>query len=353
MIELREFDDLTNEDLTSAWRSLETSGAVPNLFMSHPWVSTWARHFARDSRPAALVGYEGDAAVGLAPLLVLEGGEVRFPVNFLSHRGEFSVSEEHAAAFSAAVLGHLKELGLTPVLKGVPVGSLTHRHVTETAHETGLRGNETIARLSPYVDIAKSWDDYYAGRKRKVTHEWERKMRKLARAGDVEVRTVDEETDLEWLVAEFVRVEALSWKEETGTSISGRGVEEFYRDITHALAGEMWFRPFWLNLDGTMIGFIFGAVFGGTYFALKTSYDQAHTKLAPGVQLFREAVSDAFHLGLDRFDFVGQTARWKEEWATGTLEHVDLQYYPGGLSGLTKQLTDTKLKPLARRLRNR
>jgi len=274
-------------------------------------------------------------------------------VNFLSHRGEFSVGEEHAAGVAGAVFGHLKERELTPVLRGVPVGSLTYRHVTETSHETGLRGNETTARLSPYVDIGETWDDYYAGRKRKVTHEWERKMRKLGRAGEVEVRTVEEETDLEWLVAEFVRVEDLSWKEETGTSISGRGVEEFYRDITHALAGEMWFRPFWLTLDGTMIGFIFGAVFGGTYFALKTSYDQTHTKLAPGVQLFHEAVSDAFRLGLERFDFVGQTARWKEEWATGTLEHVDLQYYPAGLSGLTKQLTDTKLKPLARRLRNR
>ncbi len=353
MIEIREFDELTSEDLTSAWRGLEPSGAVPNLFMSHPWVSTWARHFARESRRLVLVGYEGDAAIGVAPLLATEADEARFPVNFLSHRGEFSVGKEHAAGFAGAVLGHLKERGLTPVLRGVPVGSLTYRHVRETANEIGLRGNETTTRLSPYVDIGETWDDYYAGRKRKVTHEWERKMRKLGRAGEVEVRTVDEETDLEWLVAEFVRVEDLSWKEETGTSISGRGVEEFYRDVTHALAGEMWFRPFWLNLDGTMIGFIFGAVFGGTYFALKTSYDRSHTKLAPGVQLFHEAVSDAFRLGLERFDFVGQTARWKEEWATGALEHVDLQYYPEGLSGLTKQLTDTKLKPLARRLRNR
>ena len=353
MIELREFDDVASDDLTAIWRGLESSGAVPNLFMSHPWVSTWVRHFALELRPAILVGYEGGEAVGVAPFLATDGGEVHLPVNFLSHRGEFSIGEEHAAEFARIVLGHLKEHGLAPVLRGVPVGSLTYRHVTETARKAGRRGAETTARLSPYVDIVEPWEDYYAGRNRKVTHEWERKIRKLGRAGEVEVRTVDEETDLDWLVAEFVRVEELSWKEETGTSISGRGVEQFYRDITHALAGEMWFRPFWLNLDGTMIGFIFGAVFGGTYFALKTSYDQAHTKLAPGVRLFHEAVSDAFRLDLKRFDFVGQTARWKEEWATGTLEHVDLQYYPGGLSGLTKQLTDTKLKPLARRLRNR
>ncbi len=353
MIELREFEDLTSEDLATAWRGLEPSGAVPNLFMSHPWVSTWVRHFARGKRPLVLVGYDCDAAVGVAPLLAFESGEVRFPVNFLSHRGEFSVLPEHAEGFTRAVLEHLRERGLTPVLKGVPVGSLTHRHVTGTAEDLGLRGTEATARLSPYVDIGESWDDYYAGRKRKVTHEWERKMRKLGRAGETEVRSVDAETDLKWLVAEFVRVDEVSWKEDTGTSISARGVEEFYRDITHALAGEMWFRPFWLNLDGKMIGFIFGAVFGGTYFALKTSYDQAHTKLAPGVRLFHEAVSDAFRLRLSRFDFVGQTARWKEEWATGTLGHVDLTYYPEGLSGLTKHLTDTKLKPLARRLRNR
>ena len=167
------------------------------------------------------------------------------------------------------------------------------------------------------------------------------------------VASADERDEAEWLVREFVAIEAESWKETEGTSISQRGVEEFYHDLTRTLVEEGWFRPFWLNLDGKMIGFIYGAAFRDTYFALKTSYIRAHSKLSPGIQLFREAVEDAFRSGLSRFDFVGQTSRWKEDWATGSLEHVDLRFYRSGLAGLADHLIDTQAKPLVRKLRQR
>ena len=352
-MELLQYDDVLDAELASAWRRLEAAAPAPNLFMSHAWVTVWSRHFAGEKRPAILVGAEGGEPVGLAPLFVGEGDTAGFPVNFLSHRGEFVVGEEHAASFARAVLAHLGKLGVTPALRGMPRESLTYRHVSEVVREEGMRTQEAPSRVSPYVDITEPWDDYYGGRPRKVTHEWERKIRKLGRAGEVEVARFGEGTDIEWLVREFVAVEAESWKETEGTSISARGVEEFYHDLTRTLADEGWFRPFWLNLDGRMIGFIYGAAFRDTYFALKTSYMQTHSKLSPGIQLFREAVEDAFRSGLSRFDFVGQTSRWKEEWATGKLEHVDLRFYRSGLAGLADHLIDTQAKPLVRKLRQR
>ncbi len=119
------------------------------------------------------------------------------------------------------------------------------------------------------------------------------------------------------------------------------------------LVDEGWFLPFWLDLDGQTIAFIYGAIFDGTYFALKTSFIKEHSKLSPGIRLFHEAVGHAFQAGLRRFDFVGQTSRWKEEWATGSLEHVDLRLYPAGPAGNLTYLHETRVKPALRRLRNR
>jgi hypothetical protein len=111
-----------------------------------------------------------------------------------------------------------------------------------------------------------------------------------------------------------------------------------------------WFRPFWLELDGRPIAFIYGFVFGDTYWAIKTSYDRAHAALAPGTALFHEAVRDAFRCGLRRFDFVGHDARWTKEWATGRIRHYDIGLYPVSPSGAAAYVRDRYWRPGLRSL---
>ena len=164
-------------------------------------------------------------------------------------------------------------------------------------------------------------------------------------AGDVPVDTVTDTPD------DFADVESRSWKERTGTSIRARGVERFYRDVSDALALSGSFLPFWLELDGRVVAFLYGAVHDGAYYAMKTSFDEAFSRLSPGIRLFNEAVRHAFGAGLARFDFLGERARWKDEWATGWLRHVNVRLYPRTPGGAVSHLIDSRVRPLARRLR--
>ncbi len=352
MIEIREYGDLSTPDLIRAWDSLTRDGACPGLFSSRLWVTAWAAAFAEGLAPLILVGFDGDDPVGLAPLF-LGGRTARFPVNFLSHRGEMLVCDGRADAFCAAVLAHLRKRGLTATLRSVPRDSQTYGTLSAVARGAGYLTYETTGRVSPYVDIATSWEEYLATRTARITHEWRRKLRKAERDARIVFRGVSPGTDLDAIVSDFVAVDARSWREGEGTSIGGRGVEAFYRAITRTLADEDLFRPFWLEADGRVVAFVYGAIFGGTYFALKTSFDEGFSKLSPGVVLFHEAIRWAFSAGLGRFDFVGETARWKEEWATGRREHVAVTLYPTDPAGIAAYARDAWVKPLARRVGRR
>ncbi len=352
MIEIREYSDLGAPDLVGAWDSLTRDGACPGLFSSRPWVTTWAAAFADSLAPAVLVGFDGGEPVGLAPLFA-GGGIIGFPVNFLSHRGEMLVRDGHGDAFAAATLAHMRKRGLAATLRSVPRDSRTYAALRGAFPGAGYLTLETPGRVSPYVDIATSWDEYLASRTGRITHEWRRKLKKADREAHVVFRELSPETDLDALVSEFVAVDARSWKEDEGTSIGGRGVEGFYRDVSRVLAEADSLRPFWLEVDGRVIAFVYGATFHGTYFALKTSFDEAFSKLSPGVVLFHEAIRWAFSAGLSRFDFVGETARWKEEWATGRREHALVALYPTRPAGLAAYARDAWLKPLARRVGKR
>ncbi len=353
MIELREYDHLDDKQLIEAWMTLESSGACPSLFQSRAWVEPWAKQFGDEFRPSILVGYDGTDAVGIAPLFATPRETLELPVNFLAHRGGLIALDDARGEFVMAVVQRLDEWGRGALLRGLPVDGPSHAAVSRALKATGCSVRERRSRVSPHVDISSSWEEFLKSKPSKVSREWRRKMRKLGREGLVEVKRMDSGSSPRDLIDEFVGVESRSWKEEAGTSISGRGIGMFYHELTESLTRAGAFRPFWIEFDGRMIGFLLGAVHGGVYYALKTSFDEAFGKLSPGVTLFDHAIRDAFSEGLDRFDFTGRRARWKDEWATGHTEHVDVRLYPRGVGGTLACFLDSYAKPVVRRLLRR
>jgi CelD/BcsL family acetyltransferase involved in cellulose biosynthesis len=353
MLEIREFNDLSDEDLTAAWLALEASGACPNPFASRAWVRVWAGQFASDAVPSAFAGYDSGTPVALAPLLTRPDGTVELPVNFLSLRGEFLLGDADTGPFMEEVLGRLRSEGRDLVLRSVPADSRTRAELLACAKSAGYLVSESGSRTSPYVELAGTWNDYAGTRTTKRVARWRKRVRKMENIEGMSVLRFDETTDVDALVEAFIDVEARSWKERHGTSIRGRGLESFYHTLCGALADEGWFAPVWLERDGSMFAFLLTVVYGGAMYALKTSFDEKYKELSPGTPLFYYTVTDGFERGHSKVDFLGEPSRWKSEWATGHREHVNIHMRPVGLSGAVKHLRDTRVKPVAKKILRR
>lgn len=349
-MDILEFADVRDARLGEAWDSLIGEGR-PNLFVTRSWVTAWADAFADNAEPLMLVGLDGGRPVGLAPLFEYPGSVARFPVNFLSHRANFLVTEPAAASFTSAVLKVLRSRGISPILRGVPAGGVTLNALHGESSGAGFLMLESPGRRSPRIEIADTWEAYLRSRPRKVTHEWERKMRRIEKQGAAIVKSHADIADVTALVDTFIEIDSRSWREEGGTSIRARGAEGFYHAVALSLHEEGMLRPFWLELDGRAVAFLLGAEAGGSFFALKTSFDQDLAGLSPGVPLFHEAVRRSFEEGLSCFDFVGRTARWKEEWANAHLDHSDVRLYPANARGVAAFFVDAHARPLARLVR--
>ena len=74
---------------------------------------------------------------------------------------------------------------------------------------------------------------------------------------------------------------------------------------------------------------LLGVAHRGTYYALKTSYDEAYRAWSPGIVLFQHAIRKAFEDGLATFDFLGDDSRWKGELANDRRAHVDACAFAG------------------------
>lgn len=349
MLEFREFEDLGATDLVSAWNALEDSGACPNPFATRVWADVWSDEFARDATPVVTVAYSEGRPVALAPLFEKED-RAELAVNFLSPRGEFLLGNADTGPFVSHVLGRFRDKGKELVLRSVPTRSRTRNEIAAAAAGAGYLVNETESRKSPYIRITGSWEDYKETRTTKRVARWRKRVRKIEKIEGMEVRRLDASTDVGALVEGFIDVETRSWKETRGTSISGRGLEEFYRVLCRALNEQGLFRPIWLERNGTMFAFLLAILHGDALYALKTSYDERYMKFSPGTPLFYYAVTDAFDKGLAVVDFLGEPSRWKSEWATDHREHSNLHLYPSGVTGAVKYLREKRVKPIAKKI---
>ena len=125
-------------------------------------------------------------------------------------------------------------------------------------------------------------------------------------------------------MTDVLRIEQNCWKEREGTSlVSEPGASSFYTRIARNCAARGWLRLELLYLDGQPVAHLLGVAYRGTYYALKTSYDEAYRAWSPGVVLFQYAIRKAFEDGLATFDFLGADSRWKTELANDQRAHVD------------------------------
>ena len=349
MMEIRAFDVLSDRGLVSAWAELEEAGACPTLFVSLAWIGVWARHFTAGAAPTVLVGYQGGVPVGLTPLFTRSRGPAELPVNFLALRAEFLLAEGSPDDFVAAALTYLRGRGLSLVLRNLPRESPSRGSLERTARRSGYLMGERASRLTPFVDTTGTWDDYLSGVPKKRVTRWQRRVRKLEQQAGMAVRRFDSDVGVDDLIDRFIEADSRSWREERGTSISGRGLSAFYKEMWAALAEKGWLRPYWVEHEDRVAAFVLGAVHRGTYYALKTAYDEAYSSLSPGTCLFYEVIGDAFRAGLSRVDFLGEPARWKGEWATGHQAHVSVELHPANLGGLLKHVARSRVRPLVRK----
>jgi CelD/BcsL family acetyltransferase involved in cellulose biosynthesis len=352
-MDVREFSDLSDPELARSWSALEEAGACANVFATRAWVSLWSRRFATRAVPLIVVGYDTSGPVALAPLFSTPEGTVELPVNFLSPRGEFLMLDGRSDGFVPRALALLRSRPARPVFRSVPTRSRTFERLASCARGAGYLFNARPVRSSPCLDVDGSWDAFLESVPRRRAARWAKQYRRLEREGKVRVTVWESGSDAADAAGRFTDLEARSWKERQGTSIRGRGLEDFYREIVSTMSVQGWMRSYSLELNRRTIAFALGALYRGTHFILKTSYDEAYGKLSPGVCLFYQVVRRDFDDGVSLIDFLGEESRWKNEWASGRTEHAHVRLYPISAEGLFRYAVDAGARPLARRILGR
>ena len=301
---------------TGDWDDLVDRTPDPSPWLRPGWIGAWWRAFGRGHLELRTVERDG-RVVAIAPLGRV-GRRLVSPANYHTPAFELVGEDDEAVGELGRRLladgpAHLRFRFLSP-------DGPTARALRAAATTSGYRLAERTLEHSPYVDTGPGWDAYHAGLDGKMRRELRRRQRRLAAEGHVEVTVADGRHELDRLLSETFRVEGLAWKARRGTAIaSDPRTAAFYRDVARWAAARGTLRLACLRLDGRALAVDFAIEDRGRHYLLKTGYDPAFGKFAPGMIIRHMMLAQAFSEGTTTYDFLGLGSdyAWKREW-TGT-----------------------------------
>jgi CelD/BcsL family acetyltransferase involved in cellulose biosynthesis len=191
---------------------------------------------------------------------------------------------------------------------------------------------------SAWVDIAGTFDDYWALRGKNLRQNMRKQRNKLQTEGvEATMRVITDAAAMPEAIARYGELEARGWKAQQGTAVGSDNEQgRFYAELlgTAAARGEAFVYEY--LFDGKVVASNLCLKRGRTLVILKTSYDESIQTYSPAFLLHQDLLQSLFEQGLvSRVEYYGRVMEWHMRWTDNkrALYHLTTFRY-----GLIKRL---------------
>ncbi len=303
--------------LREPWATLLPAAITPLPFQSIAWAEAWYRVFGDDAESLLLaVQDETGAVIGIAPLVLrrtalgrtiqlMGGADVTDYLDIVA-------SERDVRRVWSAVIAHLasiRERWDALDLHCVPQWSPSHAAIVEQLSEmTTVRIVQE--EVCPVVRLGGSFDAYLRSLPKKERHEVKRKARNFERdAPTGALRILSGRDEALAALPAFFRLHRLSAPDKE--RFLTPDVEQFFRDMTGAVADAGWLRLYFLDIEGAPVAAMFTFVADGRSLVYNSGFDPAYARISTGMVLTGMVIEDAANNGLTLCDFLRGNEAYK------------------------------------------
>jgi CelD/BcsL family acetyltransferase involved in cellulose biosynthesis len=322
--------------LAHEWNDAVDRARLSHPFLRHEWMRSWWDSFGAPSTRAArqlhiVLVRNGDRIVGIAPLMresaVVYGLPVRrlaLLANDHTPRADFVVAGDENEIYQAIWTSLAGEIDHWDVLQltQLPHTSGTISAISRLASAEQLPIGTWKSTDSPFLELAGSWDSYWASLPAKFRSNVRNRLTRLHHIGSPALEVLSQKAAISAALDEAWRLEASGWKDKEGTSITADpAVQRFYTLLADRAGDRGWLRLLFLNSGGRRIAVSYSALYDGRLFLLKTGHDREFHACSPFKVLTYLATQEAYAQGLREIDFLGDSEPWKHEWTPTVRAH--------------------------------
>ncbi len=328
VVEINDPDTLANHRLL--WGKLLSLTPRATFFQSLDWLLDFWRHFGQGCDFRILVVSAPDEPIGILPLYVRSQpsrlGAMRVLTYPLLDWGTFyGPIGPNPTATLIAGLGHLRR---TPrdwdLLELGWVNAAVDRGRTRRAMSAkGFEPLEGPTRQVALVNLAGTWDDYWAARTSRWRNNVRRSEKKLAEEGPVSYLryrppgVANGDGDPRWELFEAcLEIASSSWQgsSQTGNTLTHTEVLPFLRDTHEAAARAGTLDVNLLYVGERAVAFNYAYHYQGNVFGLRTGYDPVAGGNGAGSVLQARTIADCFARGDRLYDLGAGYLPCKRYW---------------------------------------
>lgn len=361
-------DETGFESLRSAWNALADSIPTHSVFLRHEWFDAAWQWRKRDCTLALACVRRAGSLVGVGPFVRTRRRRHNLPVRCLEFLSvpdtqfcDILVAPDQPGAIAAALVDALARV--RPRWDVIDLGRLAadssaREFLPARLGACGLTYRVRANDVNLYIDLAESWQQFYAGRSRrlkKANNLIANRLQRAVQAIDIErIPGTDESIDSLAAAAEAaVALSAHSWKKRTGVSLDQPGPGAFFRRLVEHARNNGWLTIWLLRLDRTAAAMELQIAYRGHVHALRADFAEAFKPHSPGTYLNWKLLQALFDRDLTRYWFGPGENSYKLHWTEIGEPLYALQSYNNTLRGRWLALYETRMRPWLKRLLRR
>lgn len=346
------------DTLAPLWQALEAQ-AEPNFFLSWSWMSTWLQVFKPDCRLLQL--HCAGELVGLGLVTVREEirhGFLRSRVMRLGQTGRVEQDQiwieyndlllhaRHADQGPAALMRLLLQRQDWDEFQLGATLSQRQRLYQHSGCVPQLKWSAPTYEVN-LCALRQSGQTYLQSLSRNTRYQINRSERLYAEAGGLEFSVLGDADAMLLHWSALADLHQQRWGDQTGQSgfVNPQFVQ-FHQSLIRRAAAQGQVEFCILKLGGVIIGILYNFIYrGNVYFYLSGLLYSQDAHLKPGLVIHALAVQQYLERGLDRYDFMGGDARYKQSLGQ---HHGELQ-----LVSYQRPRLALRLEQLGRRIKHR
>lgn len=353
--------------LREQWNALAAASPGRCPFSSHEWFDAAWQWRQQTARLNLLCFFSGHRLAAVLPLVLqeatLRGLRVR-ELSFLTipdtQACDLLVADADRASACAGFASELKlrrDEWDVMRLHYLPPGSVTGSTLRSALESCPFTTRAASAAGNPFIALDSSWEAYYATRSRRLKKSNNLVANRLHKAGEVRIDwlapAASDGTGFESFVERAIAISASSWKTRTGNSLDNPGPQAFIRRLSEGAARRGWLSIWTLSLNGRPLAMEYQLVADGNVYALRSDFDAEFDAISPGTHLSGHLVRQLFDRGLRRYYMGPGNNAYKYRWSDEVEPVEALTVYGRSVTGRCLTVWETKLRPVAVKLRDR
>jgi CelD/BcsL family acetyltransferase involved in cellulose biosynthesis len=267
------------------------------------WLRAWWDTFGGDADLSILSVRHQNDVIGLAPLQ-LKGGSAAFvgSADVCDHL-DFIVAAGREGAFFNVLLDHLARQGITSLDLGlVRPDSTVLADLVKVAENRGCAVSTIPEDITLELNLPATWEEYLAMLNGKQRHEVKRKFRRLAEAGDINLRVVEDVGEIPEHMDIFFELFKKSSNEKA--AFLNDQTASFFRTLAGAMAQAKLLKLYILELNAAPAAVSMCFDFNGTLHLYNSGFDPRLYSLSVGLLCNVFSIQDGIKRGRLKYDFL-------------------------------------------------